>query len=67
MEHAGYARLEEVLPLFGAKKSTWYNWIKDGKVPPPRKHPLAPGIKVYKRDEIQALLERLDREMEGAV
>ena len=60
----GFTRLPGVLRLIPIKKSTWWNWVKDGKAP--AAHKLSPGVTVWRNSELLEFLARQGREKEEA-
>lgn len=63
----GYLRITQVLgdpkaippipPLIPVGKSTWWNWVKEGRAPKPVK--LGPRITAWRAEDIQAFILQL--------
>lgn len=53
----GFLRLPQVLQQIPVSKSTWWQWVKDGKAPKPVK--LSPQITCWKSEDIQSLIVKL--------
>lgn len=54
----GLVRLKQIIAPYGpipVSKSTWWQGVKDGRFPKPRK--LGPGITVWRAEDVRALFE----------
>lgn len=62
-EHQGYLREKQIIPsLFPVSRAEWWRGVKEGRYPAALK--ISEGVTVWRREDIQALLRRLDRESE---
>jgi predicted DNA-binding transcriptional regulator AlpA len=52
--HSGYVRLKQILQFIPVHPSTWWYWVKEGRVPKPIK--LSRGVTVWKAEEIREML-----------
>lgn len=59
----GFLRLDQVLQFVPVKKTRWYKGLKEGEFPQPV--PLGPRLKVYRAEDIRALIERLGSQSAG--
>ena len=50
----GYVRLPTILRIIPVSRSTWWQWVRDGKAPAGRK--LGPRITAWKVEEIRNLI-----------
>ncbi|MGI8423091.1 MAG: helix-turn-helix transcriptional regulator [Chloroflexota bacterium] len=55
LPEAGYLRLSQVLQLVPVGKSTWWQWVKDGRAPAAVK--LSPRVTAWRASEIRAFLD----------
>jgi len=65
LPQTGYLRLPQIIgnpkadppipPIFPISKSTWWNWVKEGKAPQPIK--LGRRVTVWKIADIRAMVE----------
>lgn len=56
--HTGFVRLSQILAPYGpipVSKSTWWQGVKDGRFPQPRK--LGPRTTVWRVEDIRKLFE----------
>ena len=51
----GYLRLPQVLKLIPVASSTWWAWVKQGRVPAPYK--LGPRTTAWRTEQIRDLIE----------
>lgn len=54
LPETGYVRLPAILRVFPVSRSTWWQWVKDGKAPAGTK--LGPRITAWRVEDIQALI-----------
>jgi predicted DNA-binding transcriptional regulator AlpA len=54
LPETGYVRLPTILRVFPVSRSTWWQWVKDGKAPAGTK--LGPRITAWRVEDIQALI-----------
>lgn len=54
LPETGYVRLPTILRVFPVSRSTWWQWVKDGKAPAGTK--LGPRITAWKVEDIHALI-----------
>lgn len=59
----GFLRLPQVLQLIPVGKSTWWQWVKDGRAPKPVK--LGKQTTCWKAEDIHALIAKLSAESEA--
>lgn len=69
LSQVGYLRLPQILgnpkseppipPIIPVSRSTWWQWVKDGKAPRGKK--LGPRITAWKAEDIAELLSMLDK------
>lgn len=67
LAQVGYLRLPQILgnpkseppiqPIIPVSRSTWWQWVKDGKAPAGKK--LGPRITAWKAEDIAELLNKL--------
>jgi predicted DNA-binding transcriptional regulator AlpA len=50
----GFVRLPQILSVIPVSRSTWWQWVKDGKAPAGTK--LGPRITAWRVEEISALI-----------
>lgn len=53
----GFIRLTKILEAIPIGKSTWWQWVKDGKAPQPIK--LGANTTAWKAEDIHALIKKL--------
>lgn len=51
---AKYVRAKGAAEWASVSKSTWHNWVRDGRVPPGIK--LSPGVTVWNLDDVAVAL-----------
>ncbi|MGM8226154.1 helix-turn-helix transcriptional regulator [Cellvibrio sp. ARAG 10.3] len=51
----GFYRVQQITELLCISKSTWWLWVQNGRAPKGRK--LSPGVTVWNRADIHALIE----------
>ena len=56
----GYIRIPEILNLIPISKSTWWNWVNEGKVPKGVK--LSSRVTAWRKPDIHALMASFDNE-----
>jgi predicted DNA-binding transcriptional regulator AlpA len=54
LPETGYVRLPTILRVFPVSRSTWWQWVKDGKAPAGTK--LGPRITAWRVEDIHALI-----------
>lgn len=54
LPETGYVRLPAILRVFPVSRSTWWQWVKDGKAPAGTK--LGPRITAWRVEDIHALI-----------
>ncbi len=57
--HSGFMRLNQILEEYPVGKSTWWAGVKSGRFPPP--YILGPRTTAWKREDIQALLDSVNK------
>ncbi len=60
LPETGFLRLHQVLALIPIGKSTWWEWVKSGKAPKGVR--LSANIRVWRAEDIRALIEQLTAE-----
>lgn len=55
LPETGYIRLPAILRVFPVSRSTWWQWVKDGKAPAGTK--LGPRITAWRVEQIRELLD----------
>ena len=55
----GFIRLDGILQLIPVSKSTWWNWVNDGRAPPAIR--LSDNITVWRLEDIHALIGKLGK------
>lgn len=56
---SGYLRINQVLQLIPVGKSTFWNWVKTGKAPPPVK--LSERVTAWKAEDIHNFIAELSK------
>jgi predicted DNA-binding transcriptional regulator AlpA len=60
MPEIGFLRLSQIIPdLIPVSKSTWWQWIKDGRAPKGIR--LGPNVTVWRTNDIYVLIESAGR------
>lgn len=54
LPETGFVRLPDVLRLIPVSRSTWFNWVRDGKAP--RGVRLGQRVTAYRVEDIRALI-----------
>jgi len=63
IEQSVFLRTRDILKLLGIKRSTWNNWVKEGRAPAGLK--LSSRIFVWKQEDIEAYLEAARQEVQS--
>jgi predicted DNA-binding transcriptional regulator AlpA len=58
----GFLRAKDIQQLFGIGKSTFYEWVRDGRLS--RGFKLGERMKAWKRSEIEELMKNITEEPE---
>ena len=64
LPNTGFLRLAEVLKFIPVKKTRWYEGVKSGEFPAPIE--LSQRIKLYRVEDIHALIQRIGSRSAGA-
>jgi predicted DNA-binding transcriptional regulator AlpA len=64
LPHIGYVRLPQILAVIPISKSSWWQWVSEGKAPAPVK--LGPRITAWRVEQINALIQDLGSEAQAA-
>lgn len=53
----GFLRVDGILQLIPISKSTWWNWVNDGRAPPPVR--LSDNVTAWRTEDIHELIRKL--------
>ncbi|MBQ9452044.1 MAG: AlpA family phage regulatory protein [Desulfovibrio sp.] len=65
LPETGFIRLKTVLELIPVGTTAWYEGVKSGRFPKPIS--IGPRVRAYRVSDIQALIEKLNAQVEGGI